>query len=106
MSCLNEYLVYVCKYSAPLSNLALNRPGRHGLVPNFRSFHDLLARACGYLFLFLSVVDVFSVSFCGLNVRIVVLGSLGIRGWAQNIGEVLPKFPLKWQTRVDKGDMG
>jgi hypothetical protein len=40
---------------------------------------------------------------CGMNVRIVTLGPSAYEDGAQNIGEVLPKFPLNRQTRVDQG---
>ena len=81
---------------------------------------------------FLSVVNAFSISFCGMILRIVALGSLGIRGWTQTQGRccriflesklnprirqkgvtslrLIPRVRLGFrvrQTRVDKEDMG
>ena len=89
-----DYLIHVYRYSAPLSNPVSTRPGRHGLVPNSRSFHDPLDRACGCNHLLLSFCDecFFLLSFCGMMLRIVTLGSLGIRGWTQTQGRCCRNF--------------
>jgi hypothetical protein len=42
--CICIAYIYVCRYSAPLSNPVATRTGKHGLVPTSRSFHDPLAR--------------------------------------------------------------
>jgi hypothetical protein len=74
--CICIAYVYVCRYSTLLSNPVVTRLGKHGLVPNSRSFHDPLVRVyeCVIIFLFLSVTNAFSISFCGLMLRIVTLG--------------------------------